>query len=90
MHQRLLAQVLSPLAQQKQCQERRPNAVDRTQGKMEIYINQNGQLSTSEARVLKQLSIMQASDIMLVQGAAGCGKTTTSFHYLAMALQADC
>ena len=82
--QNILHQVMKPSLQKKQNLVRRPNALDRAQGSMELYINNNEKLSLCQTRTLRAVSIMQPSDIHLFGGESGTGKTMTMLCVLAM------
>jgi type II secretory ATPase GspE/PulE/Tfp pilus assembly ATPase PilB-like protein len=51
---------------------------------MELFINKVGELdiSNSQKRLLKQLTIMQPNDLILVDGACGSGKSFSSLFML--------
>lgn len=82
--QNILTQVMKPALQKKQVLARRPNALDRAQGSMELYVNGTDKLSNCQARVLRSISIMQPSDLYLFGGESGTGKTLTMLSALTM------
>ena len=73
--QNIITQFLKPPLQKKQTLARRPNALDRAQGHMELFINANDKLSNCQQRALRSISIMQPSDLYLIGGESGTGKT---------------
>lgn len=54
---------------------------------MEIFINESQNLSQCQTRALRQISIMQPSDIMVINGAHGTGKTIVCLNAATMALK---
>ena len=83
----MLQQLLLPNLQRKQTLARRPNALDRGQGQMELFVNESELLSQCQTRALKQISIMQPSDILVINGAHGTGKTVACLNAASMALK---
>mmetsp|Transcript_45186 Transcript_45186/g.59934 ORF Transcript_45186/g.59934 Transcript_45186/m.59934 type:complete len:151 (+) Transcript_45186:1162-1614(+) len=75
---------MKPALQKRQVLARRPNALDRAQGSMELYINSTEKLINCQTRVLRAISIMQASDLFLFGGEAGMGKTLTLLSAMTM------
>lgn len=54
---------------------------------MELFVNECKTLSQCQSRALRQISIMQPSDILLLNGAHGTGKTITCLNAASMALK---
>lgn len=67
---------------------RKPNALDRAQGQMELFINEmKPKISRTQHQSLKQIAIMQKGDILLVTGTAGTGKSSLALQTIAMLLK---
>ena len=51
---------------------------------MELFVNEKDDLAQCQTRILRSVSIMQPSDIALIGGESGTGKTLTCLNIVTM------
>ena len=81
--------MLNP-ASQKPVLYRKANAVDRDQGQMGIFINDQAKKHTileSQQRALKHMATLTKGDISLIQGGPGTGKSYLCIKAIKMILK---